>query len=60
MFKKIKKWFAGKKRRIAVISLAIASINPEPYSKTGLIIIGILFGGSDFVGLAGKVIKKNK
>lgn len=57
MFKKIYKWFDGRKRRIAVISLAIANIDPEPYSKTALTIIGVLFGGADLVGVAGKLIK---
>jgi hypothetical protein len=58
--KKIIKWFKGKKRRIAVISLAIANIDPEPYSKTGLVIIGVLLGGADLVGTAKEIIKNKE
>jgi hypothetical protein len=60
MFKKIKTWFDGKKRRIAIIAMTIATVDPEPYSRAGLVIVGVLLGGADLIELAAKTIKANK
>ena len=53
------KWFEGKKRRVAVISLAIAPMIPEKY---GLFFYaaGILFGGADAAKVANESWKNRK
>lgn len=52
-------WFKGKKRRIAVISLAVAPMIPEKYGLL-LYAAGIFFGGADAVKVANENWKNRK
>ena len=56
--KKAWKWLKGKKRRIAVVSLVLAKVDPEPYSRAALVAVGIVFGGVDLALAMLGVVKK--
>lgn len=64
MFKKVKVWFQGKKRRIAlilIIASELAPLYPPAIPFTTIVkIVGYAFAGLDVSEIIGKIIKEKK